>query len=151
ALSRILNGGAALPQAIVQAYREGFGIKVQHAWGMTECSPIAGVNSPCAGQPTFPDPAYDGTQKRQGRAPFGIRVEVFDEAGAQLARDGRSVGHVRLKGPWVLDAYFGAEGSATDAEGWFDTGDLGTIDEGGFLLITDRAKDAIKSGGEWIS
>lgn len=155
ALSRVLNGGAALPQRIVKAFRERYGIQVQHAWGMTECSPIAGVNSPKPGQALFPDPAYDATQARQGRAPFGIRVEVFDEGGAILPRDGQSVGHVRLKGHWVLDAYFGAGAGtgtrATDDGGWFDAGDLGVIDDNGFLLITDRAKDAIKSGGEWIS
>ncbi len=151
ALIRILNGGAALPQRIVQAFRETFGVRVQHAWGMTECSPIAGVNSPIPGQAVFPDPASDAIQARQGRPPFGIQVEVFDKGGAMLPRDSGSVGHIRLRGHWVLDAYFGTEKKATDDADWFDTGDLGVIDADGFLLITDRAKDAIKSGGEWIS
>lgn len=152
ALERIVNGGAALPPALVETFRARHGVRVQHAWGMTECSPVAGVNTLKRGQAAFPSPDYDATQRAQGRPPFGISVRTTDDEGNEMPRDGLAVGHVQLRGWWVLSAYFGqADTPVTDAEGWFSTGDLGTIDADGFLTITDRSKDAVKSGGEWIS
>ncbi len=152
ALALIVNGGAALPPAIVESFRRDHGVKVQHAWGMTEASPVAGINTPRRSQAAFPAPDYDLTQRRQGRPPFGIAVKVVDLAGAEQPRDGVSVGLVKLKGPWVIARYFNhPDEEILDADGWFATGDIGAIDAHGDLLITDRAKDAVKSGGEWIS
>jgi fatty-acyl-CoA synthase len=150
-LERIINGGAALPPVVVESFRLKHGVRVQHAWGMTECGPVAGVNSPTRSQAPWPSPQYDNTQRRQGRSPFGISVKVVGEDGEELARDGVSVGPVKLKGYWVLSAYFNMPDVVLDGGGWFDTGDIGSIDADGFLLITDRSKDAVKSGGEWIS
>ena len=152
ALELIVNGGAALPPAIVEGFRRDHGVRVQHAWGMTECSPVAGINTPQRGQAAWPSPDYDQTQRRQGRPPFGISVKVVDDAGAEQPRDGVSVGLVKLKGYWVISHYFNhPDADVLDADGWFSTGDIGSIDAHGDLLITDRAKDAVKSGGEWIS
>lgn len=142
-LQRILTGGAACPESLARAYQERHGIEVRHAWGMTEMSPIGTVNVP----PDLATPAL-----RQGRVPFGIDMMLTDDAGRAVAHDGRTFGHLKVRGAAVARAYFRREAEdILDADGWFDTGDIATIDEAGALQITDRAKDVIKSGGEWIS
>ena len=151
-LKRIVNGGAALPPSLVEQFRDAHGVQVQHAWGMTECSPVAGINAPKAVEAAWPSPGYAAAQRKQGRPPFGIAVKTTGADGRELPRDGASVGDIKLKGPWVLSQYFNhPDLQVLDDHGWFTTGDLGTIDADGFLQITDRAKDAVKSGGEWIS
>ncbi len=151
-LRRILSGGAAVSPATVEAFARRHGIRVQHAWGMTELSPVGGVNSPKPGMPDWRDDAYGESQMRQGRPPFGIEIKVVGPGGSELPRDGVSVGSVKARGHWVLSHYFGLDDSPIlDDDGWFETGDVGSIDGKGFLRIMDRTKDLIKSGGEWIS
>ncbi len=151
-MERILCGGSPVARTTVQEFAEHADVKVVHAWGMTELSPIAGVNSPKRGTARYPSPAYFELQKKQGRALFGIDIKTVDEAGRMLPRDGTTSGFIKTRGHWVIEEYFRHAGEGTvDADRWFDTGDVGTIDEHGYLLITDRTKDMIKSGGEWIS
>jgi 3-(methylthio)propionyl---CoA ligase len=150
-LTRIISGGAAIPVALVEAF-EGLGVRVQQAWGMTEISPVAGVNAPTPATPRWPSAEYNALQRKQGRVPFGVQIKTVDDEGRELPRDGHAVGHIKLRGWWVLSGYFNhPELTILDEDGWFATGDIGTIDENGFLQITDRAKDVVKSGGEWIS
>jgi fatty-acyl-CoA synthase len=148
-LQRVLVGGAACPDAIFRAF-EAHGIRCIHAWGMTEMSPVGTVCTP-----TVDTPQESGArlrqQRKQGRPPFGIDLTLTDDDGAEVARDGEQVGHLKARGPFVAQRYFGFDRDATDPDGFFDTGDVATIDPDGFVQITDRAKDLIKSGGEWIS
>jgi 3-(methylthio)propionyl---CoA ligase len=150
-LKRTLVGGSTVPLKMVREFDQKHGIVVQQGWGMTEMSPIGSVNShaPAAGE------SQEETWRRralQGRAVFGVDMKVVDGEGRELPRDGVSAGELKVRGPWVCSGYFGSEGSpAHDAEGWFTTGDVAAIDADGYLHITDRAKDVIKSGGEWIS
>jgi 3-(methylthio)propionyl---CoA ligase len=150
-LKRTLVGGSAVPLKMVREFDQKHGIVVQQGWGMTEMSPIGTVNSytPVA------DESPEETWRRrtlQGRAVFGVDMKVVDEQGRELPRDGVSAGELKVRGPWVCSGYFGVkESAAHDAEGWFATGDVAAIDAEGYLHITDRAKDVIKSGGEWIS
>jgi acyl-CoA synthetase (AMP-forming)/AMP-acid ligase II len=119
---------------------------------MTETSPVATVANLLPKHHGIDVQARFDVQARQGRAIFGVEVAVFGAEGQRLPHDGKSVGEIRVRGPWVLSGYFGSEaGSALDSEGWFSTGDVAYIDPDGFVQITDRSKDVIKSGGEWIS
>jgi fatty-acyl-CoA synthase len=150
-LAMISCGGSAAPRAMIEEYR-GRGIQFGHLWGMTETSPIGTV---CA-YPADWDARDEESQldfiTKQGRTPFGIELRVLGEDGAVLPRDGMTSGRLQVRGPWTIDRYFQDErGSCTDAEGWFDTGDIGVLHPDGVLQLTDRAKDVIKSGGEWIS
>jgi fatty-acyl-CoA synthase len=150
-LKRTLVGGAAVPLKMIREFDQKHGIVVQQGWGMTEMSPIGTVNchAPAVGEPT------EETWRRrtlQGRAVFGVDMKIVDERGRELPWDGVSAGELKVRGPWVCSGYFGLERSAAhDADGWFSTGDVAAIDAEGYLHITDRAKDVIKSGGEWIS
>lgn len=152
-LRRVLCGGAAVPASLVAAYRDEFAVPLVQAWGMTETSPIVTIAD-------VPDNAITTDQQRKlnstGRFLFGAKGRVVDETGAVLPRDGRSVGEVQVRGPWITGGYHGgidAESFSTDSDGqlWLHTGDIGHISADGYLTLTDRAKDVIKSGGEWIS
>lgn len=152
ALETVVIGGAAAPPAMIRALEEDFGIRVLHGWGMTETSPLATINTP------KPELAKSLNQQqmmvhkeKQGRKLFGVELKLVDDSGKQLPNDGVTSGRLLIKGAWVVDAYYKSEQPATDAEGWFDTGDISTIDEFGYMQIVDRSKDVIKSGGEWIS
>ncbi len=151
-LKRVVIGGSAAPRAIIERFERDLGVYVIQAWGMTETGPlstIANLLPRHEGQPL--EKRFD-VQCRQGRAIFGVEVGVFGADGQALPHDGKSVGELRVRGPWVVSGYFGNEaGSAQDAQGWFSTGDVAYIDTDGYVQITDRSKDVIKSGGEWIS
>ncbi|WP_313808393.1 long-chain-fatty-acid--CoA ligase [Sphingobium sp.] len=150
-LRRVLIGGSACPEAILRSLEEDYGVEVLHAWGMTETSPIGTTAAPVAGCAAM-DPAMRREQAlKQGRPPFGVDLAIEDDTGRRLPHDGTSPGRLLVRGATVARAYYRAEEEAVDAAGWFDTGDIATIDEHGFMKITDRAKDVIKSGGEWIS
>lgn len=151
-LRQVVIGGSAVPRSMAQTFRSRYGVEVRQIWGMTETSPIGVLASPT------PRIAALGEEEmneiiwtRQGRLQFGIDLKIVDEEGCELPCDGESSGSLLVRGPWVLERYFRATESATDPEGWFDTGDIATIDPNGFLRLTDRKKDVIKSGGEWIS
>lgn len=151
-LNRIFTGGAATPRMLVQRFRDLLGVETMQAWGMTETSPVATICRPLAHHADLPPEAQLDLRVMQGRAAFGVELRIEDENGQEIARDGQKAGLLKVRGPWVLSAYHGDEaGSALDENGWFDTGDVARIDSDGFLQITDRAKDVIKSGGEWIS
>ena len=144
-LKRVVIGGAACPPALIQGFQERHGIEVRHGWGMTETSPLGVVNTADAD-------GGDWSQRfKQGRPPFGFEVRITDETDRPLPHDGRTPGRLKARGPAVASAYFGRDEAILDAYGFFDTGDIAAIDPAGFVQITDRAKDVIKSGGEWIS
>ena len=151
-LERVLIGGAAAPQSMIEAFEKKHGVRVFHAWGMTEMSPLGTVNTPVRATLTQNVDEQIALKAKQGRAPFGVDMKITDDDNGSLPWDGKTFGNLKVRGPWVAQAYFrGAGGSIVDEEGWFDTGDVATIDEHGFMQITDRSKDVIKSGGEWIS
>ena len=149
-LRRLIVGGAACPPALIRAFQDGHGVEVIHAWGMTELSPLGTVNQPKRSQRGLDEEARLAVQAKQGRAVFGVEMRLLDANGADLPFDGRSQGELLVRGPWIVDRYFNHERPATE-DGWFRTGDVACIDAEGFMQITDRAKDLIKSGGEWIS
>ena len=149
-LKRMIIGGAAMPERMLHRFRA-HGVEVTHAWGMTEMSPMGTV---CSLNPALAALPFDAQVKyrmKQGRPPFGVDMRLVDEDGAILPHDAKTVGHLQVRGPAVARAYMGEDHEAVDAEGWFDTGDIATICPQGYMQITDRAKDVIKSGGEWIS
>jgi len=150
-LKRIFVGGGPLPEALMTGLEDGFGIETIAAWGMTESSPLVGVGNPQAHHPTGSLAATREIRRRAGRAVYGVEVDICDDEGRSLPQDGTSIGAVRIRGPWIVSGYYGLEGDFVNEEGWFRTGDLGRIDADGYLTLTDRVKDVIKSGGEWIS
>jgi fatty-acyl-CoA synthase len=151
-LKRVLIGGAACPRSTIETFERKYGIQVTHAWGMTEMSPVGTLGSLKAGLAELPYEHQLDYKCKQGRPPFGVEMKIVDDEGRELPRDGKAFGHLKVRGPSVASSYFRDEGTeAFDAEGWFDTGDVATIDADGYMAITDRAKDVIKSGGEWIS
>ncbi len=151
-LKRVVIGGSAVPEAIVRAFRDEYGVSVTHAWGMTETSPLGTLATPNRAIARMsPDEQLKFTLK-QGRPPIGIDLKLVDDADNNLPRDGTTFGRLMVKGPFVVGEYFRGEGGdILDKDGFFDTGDVATLDGHGFMQITDRAKDVIKSGGEWIS
>jgi fatty-acyl-CoA synthase len=149
-LQRCIIGGSAAPRAMIERFEQDFGCEAIQAWGMTELSPLGTVSRLRPEHAALPPEARRQIQLKQGRAVFGVRMKIVDDEGRELPRDGASAGLLKVKGPWVAGSYYGC-GPATDADGWFDTGDVATIDAEGYMQITDRAKDVIKSGGEWIS
>ncbi|MGO4222043.1 3-(methylthio)propionyl-CoA ligase [Lysobacter sp. TAF61] len=152
ALRRVVIGGAAAPRAMAETFERDFGAFVVHAWGMTETSPVGTVCNLLPEHRALPLDQRLHVQAKQGRAVFGISLKLTAEDGTRLAHDGQSAGHLKIRGPWVAGAYYRDEsGPVLDDEGYFDTGDVATIDADGYMQITDRAKDVIKSGGEWIS
>ena len=150
-LKRVVIGGAAVPEAIVRAFQDDYGVEVTHAWGMTETSPLGTEATPTAKTLALDPESQFRERMKQGRPPLTIEMELTDDAGRPLPHDGKTSGHLKVKGPFVAGAYYRGDGGIVDADGFFDTGDVATIDEFGFMQITDRAKDVIKSGGEWIS
>jgi len=146
----LVVGGAACPRSMMVDFQARYGISVCHAWGMTEMSPLGSVNAPTAGSAKLDDKALLAQRLTQGRAPYGVEMRLADDDGNELPRDGKAVGRLQVRGPWVARRYYRAEESALK-DGWFDTGDVASIDSNGFMNITDRTKDLIKSGGEWIS
>ena len=153
-LKRTVIGGSACPPAMISAFNDDYGVEVLHAWGMTEMSPLGTV---CTLKNLhLPLSSADKMKVRlkQGRAVFGVDMKIVDGEGAELPWDGKAYGDLLVKGPWIISEYFKGNdegGGAPLVDGWFPTGDVGTIDPQGYLQITDRSKDVIKSGGEWIS
>jgi fatty-acyl-CoA synthase len=151
-LKKVVIGGSACPESIIRGFHDRYGVDVLHAWGMTETSPLGTLGSPNARVAGLSYDERMAYKLKQGRPPLGIDLKLTDDAGAELPHDGSTFGHLLVKGPFVVREYFkGAGGKILDDEGYFDTGDVATIDPEGFMQITDRAKDVIKSGGEWIS
>jgi fatty-acyl-CoA synthase len=150
-LKRIVIGGSACPRAMVEAFRHRYGVEVVHAWGMTEMSPLGSTSR------LMPEHAGLGRETeldvlaRQGQPPFTVEMKITDDGGRELPWDGRTFGRLKVRGPCVTRAYFAEDKEAIDAEGFFDTGDVATMDALGSMQVTDRSKDVIKSGGEWIS
>jgi acyl-CoA synthetase (AMP-forming)/AMP-acid ligase II len=151
-LQRVVVGGSAAPRAMIEKFESLFGAYLIHAWGMSETSPLASIGTPLAKHQGLPLEQRFDLQVKQGRAIFGVDIEIFGPDGEPLPHDGIAFGDLKARGPWVAAGYFRAEGgSVLDANGWFPTGDVATLDADGFVQITDRSKDVIKSGGEWIS
>ena len=151
-VERVVIGGSAAPRAMCEKFETQFGAFVVHAWGMTEMSPLGTV---CNLLPKHKDYSLDqrlNLQVKQGRVIYGVDMKITDDEGNSLPHDGKAFGHLMVRGPWVTSGYFNGEGGEIlDAEGFFDTGDVATLDPDGYMQITDRSKDVIKSGGEWIS
>lgn len=150
-LKRNVIGGSAAAPSMIATFRDDYGCETLHAWGMTETSPLGSANQIKAKHTELEADAMALLRTGQGRPPFGIELRIVDEAGAELPADGKTEGALQVKGHWVVDTYFGKETTAMTEDGWFDTGDVATIDADGYLVIRDRTKDIIKSGGEWIS
>jgi len=151
-LQRVTIGGSACPESIVRTFRDDYGVDVIQGWGMTETSPLGTVSVPNAAVGAMPDDEQMAYKLKQGRLLFGLEMKLVDDAGQRLPNDGKTPGRLMIKGPTIAAAYFGGEGGEVlDGEGFFDTGDVATIDAQGYMQITDRAKDVVKSGGEWIS
>jgi fatty-acyl-CoA synthase len=149
---RVMTGGSAAPPLLIEAFRDEFGVAVEHGWGMTELSPVGTYNAPKLPQVGLTGDAAVRHTLKQGRVLPGIDMKIVDGDGRELPWDGKQFGDLLVRGPWVCGSYFGdPPGSACDADGWFATGDVATIDPDGYMEITDRSKDVIKSGGEWIS
>jgi len=144
-------GGSAAPRAMSVAMEEKYGVHVLHAWGMTEMSPLGTVNWPKYGMEGQSDKVRYDRQVKQGRPCYGIDMKIVNDANEPLPEDGAAFGELKVRGPWVCSEYFKGEGDSHDADGWFATGDVATIDADGYMHVTDRSKDVIKSGGEWIS
>ena len=144
-------GGSALSLATLQEFDEVHDVNVIHAWGMTEMSPLGTTNVPTPEMKNMSKDEKYAIQLKQGRPIYGVELKVVDDQGNELPKDGESQGHLLVRGPWILQKYFKADKDAVDADGWFDTGDISVLDEDGYMTIKDRAKDVIKSGGEWIS
>ena len=151
-LDRVVVGGAACPPVIMQKFEEKFGVTILHGWGMTEMSPVGSMSRLKASQENLPRAEQMKAKLKQGRPPYLVAMKLVDDSGKELPRDGKTFGHLLVRGPAIAGAYHKGEGGQIlDKDGFFDTGDVATIDEQGFMAITDRAKDVIKSGGEWIS
>lgn len=150
-LSRTVVGGSACPPSMIEAFRERYGVETIHAWGMTETSPIGSANALLHKHMELPVQEQNRLRNSQGRPPFGIELRVTGDDGMQLPEDGATQGDLGARGHWVVDAYFKQEPGSALTKGWFLTGDVATIDPDGYLVIRDRSKDIIKSGGEWIS
>ena len=150
-LKRNVIGGSAAAPSMIATFRDDYDCDTIHAWGMTETSPLGSANQPKAKHADLDAEAMAALRVGQGRPPFGIDLRIVDDAGNELPNDGTTQGALQCRGHWVVDTYFGKDASATTKDGWFDTGDVATIDADGFMTIRDRTKDIIKSGGEWIS
>jgi acyl-CoA synthetase (AMP-forming)/AMP-acid ligase II len=149
-MRRTVIGGAACPPAMLRTFQEDYDVHVLHAWGMTEISPVGTVCALKSRHLATSAEERRAIQAKQGRAVFGVEIKTVGEDGRELPRDGRTSGELMVRGPWIVSAYFGNEDTPI-VDGWFPTGDVATIDEEGYMQITDRSKDVIKSGGEWIS
>jgi acyl-CoA synthetase (AMP-forming)/AMP-acid ligase II len=151
-LKRTLIGGSAVPRSMIETFRNDYGVDVIHAWGMTETSPLGTVCNLKRKHEGISLDEQNTLNLKQGRAIYGVDLKIVDAKGKELPWDGTISGNLLIRGPWVTSGYFKGEGGEpVDEDGWFDTGDVSMIDEDGYMQITDRAKDVIKSGGEWIS
>jgi 3-(methylthio)propionyl---CoA ligase len=150
-MQRTIIGGSACPPAMIKSFRDDFGVTVLHAWGMTEMSPLGTVCNLKLKHLASDKDTQLAVQLKQGRAVFGVEMKIVDPEGQELPWDGSAAGDLLVKGPWIVSGYFKGEGGDPCVDGWFPTGDVATIDADGFMQITDRSKDVIKSGGEWIS
>jgi fatty-acyl-CoA synthase len=151
-LKRVVIGGSACPRAVTKAFQDIYGVEVIHAWGMTEMSPLGTTCTLLPEYAALEGDARLDIQQKQGHPPFTVEMKITDDAGRNLPWDGKTFGRLKVRGPAVAKSYFkGDGGDLLDEEGFFDTGDVSTMDQFGYMQITDRAKDVIKSGGEWIS
>ena len=150
-LKGVVIGGSACPPAMIRAFQEDYGVNVLHAWGMTEMSPLGTVCTFKEKHLTMDKEARYALQGKQGRAIFGVDMRIVGQDGKELPMDGKAFGDLQVRGPWVIQRYFKDEGGDPLKDGWFPTGDVATLDPDGYMQITDRSKDVIKSGGEWIS
>ena len=151
-LKRVVIGGSAVPEAIVRAFHDDYGVEVVHAWGMTETSPLGTLSTPTPEIAALPFDEQMPYKLKQGRPPMGVELRLTNDAGQTLPHDGKTFGRLQIRGGFIAGEYFkGDGGRILDDDGYFDTGDVATIDPTGYMQITDRAKDVIKSGGEWIS
>jgi fatty-acyl-CoA synthase len=155
-MNRTVIGGSACPPAMIKSFQDEYGVQVLHAWGMTEMSPIGTVSTLKSKHLPLPKEQRYALQNKQGRTVYGVDMKIVDDAGKELPWDGKAFGNLLVRGPWICKGYFKDEGGnplRLDENGkpWFPTGDVATVDTDGYMQITDRAKDVIKSGGEWIS
>jgi fatty-acyl-CoA synthase len=150
-LRRVVIGGSACPRAMISTFQNVYDVEVTHAWGMTEMSPLGTTCSLKAEYATLKGDALLDVLQKQGHSPFCVEMKITDDQGRRMPWDGKTFGRLKVRGPAVAKAYFKDDSNILDEEGFFDTGDVGTIDRHGYLNITDRSKDVIKSGGEWIS
>ena len=151
-LERVVIGGSAAPRAIIERFRRDLGVFVIHAWGMSETSPLATIGNLLPRHRELTAAGQSDVQAKQGRAIYGVELRIRGEDGEPLPHDGSKAGDLLVRGPWVASGYFKGEGGdVLDADGWFATGDVAKIDAAGYVQLTDRSKDVIKSGGEWIS
>jgi fatty-acyl-CoA synthase len=150
-LRKVVIGGSACPRAMTQKFEQVYGVEVCHAWGMTEMSPLGTLGTLKPEYAGLAGEARLDVQMKQGHPPFGVDMKITDDGNRELPRDGKTFGRLKVRGPSVSRAYFKEDAEAVDAEGFFDTGDVATLDPQGYMQITDRSKDVIKSGGEWIS
>jgi fatty-acyl-CoA synthase len=150
-LKKVTVGGAACPESLIRIFHDAFDIEVFHSWGMTEMSPMGTVGSLTSEIANLPFEQQMPTRLKQGHPPIGVELKLTDPAGHRLPHDGKAFGHLKVRGPAISKAYYRLNDEILDEEGFFDTGDVSTIDPAGYMQITDRAKDVVKSGGEWIS
>jgi 3-(methylthio)propionyl---CoA ligase len=150
-LKSVVVGGSACPPAMIDTFQDEYGVACRHAWGMTEMSPLGTFYSPKNRHDALSGAARHELECKQGRAIYGVQMKIVDGEGKTLPRDGKAFGDLLVRGPWVMREYFKADGESPLRDGWFPTGDVATIDPEGYMQITDRSKDVIKSGGEWIS
>ncbi|WP_369809243.1 AMP-binding protein [Oceanicoccus sp. KOV_DT_Chl] len=150
-LKRLVVGGAACPLSIMEEFEDKHDVYVHAAWGMTEMSPLGTVN-PQLDREALGEEEYAHMRVKAGRCIYGVEMKIVDDENRELPWDGVAFGSLKVRGPWICKSYFKLDNSdAHDVDGWFDTGDVATIDADGYMQITDRSKDVIKSGGEWIS
>jgi fatty-acyl-CoA synthase len=150
-LKGVVIGGSACPRAMTQKFQDNYDVAVCHAWGMTEMSPLGTLGSLKPEYAGLTGDARLDVQMKQGHPPFGVEMKITDDSDRELPHDGKAFGRLKVRGPWVARAYFKEGPSVLDDNGFFDTGDVATLDRYGYMQITDRSKDVIKSGGEWIS
>lgn len=149
-MRRTVIGGSACPPAMMRAFQQRYQVEVLHAWGMTEMSPVGTVCTLKSKHQHLDDEQRMAVQAKQGRAVFGVEMKIVGDDGAELPHDGEASGELMVRGPWIIASYYNGEGGSPLKDGWFPTGDVSTIDADGYMQITDRSKDVIKSGGEWI-
>ena len=150
-IKTLVIGGSAAPPAMIRAFDEDYGVTVNHAWGMTEMSPLGTANTFKRKHLSLPAAEKDKIRVKQGRPLYGVQMKIVDGAGKTLPNDGQAFGDLLVRGPWTISSYYKGEGGNPLIDGWFPTGDVATLDPDGYMQITDRSKDVIKSGGEWIS